>query len=126
MAFTLVQIAFIRFYFNQNDYLTLYLTPDTKEVSPGDELGVTYTAINRWDSPEAFWLLSQVLLPGGSSLNILGPDQYTLPANYTAQVHITHPVPNITPIGMYEYRSLIGVPPGTLYDEDSFTFKVIE
>ena len=112
------------YYFNQNDYLTLYLTPDVTEMLPGDELGVTYTAINRWDSSEAFWLLSQVLLSGGSWLNILGPDQYTLPANYTAQVHFTHPVPNITPIGMYEYRSLIGVPPGTLYDGDSFKFQV--
>jgi parallel beta-helix repeat protein len=113
-------------FFNQDDYMTLYLTPDATEVLPGDELGVTYTAVNRWDSPEPFWLLSQVLLPGGSSLNVLGPSQYTLPANYTAQVHITHPVPNITPTGMYEYRSLMGMPPGTLYDSDSFKFTVIE
>ena len=114
------------YYFNQNDYLNLYVTPDTTEVSPGDQLGVTYTAINRWDSPEACWLLSQVRRSGGSWLNLIGPDPYTLPANYTAQVHITHPVPNITPAGVYEYWSLIGMPPGTLYDEDSFKFTVIE
>jgi parallel beta-helix repeat protein len=113
-------------FFNQDDYMTLYLTPDATEVLPGVELGVTYTAINRWAQPEQFWVLSQVILPGGASLNVLGPSQYTLPANYTAQVHFTHPVPNITPVGMYEYRSLMGMPPGTLYDKDKFTFKVIE
>jgi len=113
-------------YFNQNDYLTLYVTPDMTEVTPGDQLGVTYTAINRWDSPESFWLLSQVLLSSGSSLNVLGPSQYTLPANHTAQVHITHPVPNITPRGVYEYLSAMGVPPSTLYDWDSFKFWVYD
>jgi parallel beta-helix repeat protein/predicted outer membrane repeat protein len=113
-------------YFNQNDYLTLYVTPDKLWTRPGQQFGVTYTAINRWDSAEPFWVLSRVLLPGGSALNILGPDLYTLPANYTAQVHITHPVPNATPTGVYRYLSAIGVPPSTLYDWDSFKFWVIE
>jgi len=113
-------------YFNQNDFITLYVTPDTTEVVPGDQLGVTFTAINRWENPESFWVLSRVLRPGGSPLNVLGPDQYTLPANYTAQVHITHPIPYMAHTGMYEYRSLIGMPPGTLYDSDSFKFWVIE
>ena len=113
-------------FFNQDDFLTLYLTPNATQVLPGTQLGVTYTAINRRDSPEICWLLSQARRQSGSWLNLLGPSQYTLPANYTAQVHITHPVPNMTPAGMYEYRSLIGMPPGTLYDDDSFKFKVIE
>jgi parallel beta-helix repeat protein len=86
-------------FFDQDDYLTLYITPDMTEVAPGEVLGVTYTAINRWEDPVPFWVLSQVLLPGGSAFNVLGPDQYTLPANYTAQVHRTHPVPGATPTG---------------------------
>jgi len=114
------------YYFNQNDFLTLYVTPDTSEVAPGGQLGVTYTAINRWDSPEACWLFSQVFLPGGSALNVLGPNQYTLPANYTAQVRLNHPVPNLAPAGVYEYWSRVGMPPGTLYDEDSFKFWIVE
>jgi hypothetical protein len=113
-------------YFNQNDHLTLYITPDKLRTRPGQQFGVTYTAINRWDSPESFWVLSQVLLPGGSALNVLGPDRYTLPANHTAQVHITHPVPNAAPTGVYRYLSAMGVPPSTLYDWDSFKFMVIE
>jgi parallel beta-helix repeat protein len=113
-------------YFNQDDFITLYLTPDTTEVLPGDELGVTYTAINRWNSPEICWLLSQARRSTGSWFSLMGPDPYTLPANHTAQVQIMHTVPNMTPAGMYEYRSLIGMPPGTLYDEDSFKFRVVE
>jgi len=113
-------------YFNQLDYLTLYITPDMAEISPGGELGVTYTAINRRDQPESMWVLSNVLLSGGSELNVLGPDQYILPANYTAQVHITHQIPNLAPTGVYEYWSRVGIPPETLYDEDSFSFLIIE
>jgi parallel beta-helix repeat protein len=114
------------FFFDQDDFLTLYVTPDTTEVARGGQLNVTYTVINRWDSPESCRLLSQVLLPGGSALNVLGPDQYIIPAHYTAQFSVTHHIPQATPTGMYEYRSQIGLPRGMLFDEDSFTFKVTE
>jgi hypothetical protein len=113
-------------FFDQRDHLTLYVTPHEFWVGPGEQLDVTYTAINRWAQPEPFWLLSQVLLPDGSALNVLGPDRYTLPAHYTAQVHITHPIPNATPSGTYEYWSRTGMPPSTLYDQDRFSFDVIE
>ncbi len=112
--------------FDQNDYLTLYLTPDTTRVQRGGQLGVTYTVVNRRSSAEQFWLLSQVLLPGGSTLDILGPDRYTVPAGYTGQAHFTHPIPMGTPIASYGYRSRVGMPPSTLYDEDRFTFRVTQ
>jgi hypothetical protein len=112
--------------FDQDDFLTLYVTPDRLWTRPGDEIGVTYTAINRWEQEAEFWCLSQVLLPGGDALNVLGPDQYALPAHYTAQVHVNHYVPNVTPPGVYEYWSRIGVLPLEIYDEDSFKFWVIE
>jgi hypothetical protein len=115
-------------FFNQDDYLTLYVTPDAMWVTTGDKLGVTYTAINRWGQAESLWLLSQILLPGGSSLDIVGPDQYTLPANYTAQAHINHPAPLATPTGKYEYLSQISdsEPLQMLYDDDSFEFLVFK
>jgi hypothetical protein len=113
-------------FFNQDDYLSLYLTPDKMWTMPGEVLGVTYTAINRWGQAKSFWCLSQVLLSNGRQLNVLGPDQYTLPAHYTAQVHLVHDVPNVAPGGEYEYWSRIGMPPGELYDEDRFTFWVVE
>jgi hypothetical protein len=111
---------------NEPSHQDDYLTPDATEVARGGELGVTYTAINRWGQAEAFWALSQVLLPGGSAFNVLGPDPYTLPADCTAQIHITHPVPQAAPLGSYDYWSRIGIPPSTLYDEDRFLFRVVE
>lgn len=113
-------------FFNQGNYITLYLTPDQQWVKQGEQLGVTYTTINRWDQPESFWALSQVILPGGSAMDVLGPAQFTLPADYTAQVYVTHNVPMVAPAGEYEYWSRIGVLPPELYDEDSFKFYVIE
>jgi len=113
-------------YFNQDDYLTLYLTPSKTEVSPGGKLHITYTAINRWNQPEEFWILSRILRPGGTVLDAFGPEQHTLPSNYTTQVNIIHDILNAAPAGWYKYRSAVGWPPSTIYDWDSFTFKVIE
>ena len=113
------------YFFDQNDYLTLYLTPDETEVVPGGILGVTYTAINRWAQPEPFWVLTEATLPGEGTVGVLGPDQYTLPANTTVQQLFIHDVPLAAPSGYYEYRTRIGVPPSTLYDGDQFTFRVL-
>jgi parallel beta-helix repeat protein len=113
-------------YFNQDDYLTLYLTPDMTEVAPGGQLGVTYTLINRWSQSEPFWGLTRVILPGGNPYNLIGPDQFTLPANTTIQQHLNHNVPPSAPLGQYEYWTQIGIPPSTLYDDDRFTFSVVE
>jgi hypothetical protein len=112
--------------FNQDNYLTLYLTPDAMEMLPGDVLGVTYTVINRWYSPESCWLLSQALLPGGNSVNILGPYPYIMPPDALLRFHLIHDIPIVAPTGMYEYRSMMGMPPGTLYDSDNFKFWVVE
>jgi hypothetical protein len=108
------------FPFNQDDFLTLYLTPDTTRVNGGDELGVTYTCINRWTQSESFWLLTKVTLPGGASVDIIGPRQFTIPADHTAQVHLSHHVPPAVPPVRFIYESIIGVPPSSLYDTDSF------
>jgi len=113
-------------YFNQNDYLTLYMTPDKLWTSPGGEFGVTYTTINRWNQPEDFWIVSRVRLPGGFVLDAFGPAQYTLPATHTIQVHISHDIRKAAPSGWYKYRSAIGLPPSTIYDYESFGFRVIE
>jgi parallel beta-helix repeat protein/predicted outer membrane repeat protein len=113
-------------FFDQDDYLTLYVTPDTTEVSPGGKLGVTYTAINRWDNPEPFWVWSQVTLPGGNTGDVVGPYQYNMPADTTIQIELAHDIPVNAPAGMYDYWSRIGIPPGTLYDQDNFNFTLIE
>jgi parallel beta-helix repeat protein/predicted outer membrane repeat protein len=112
------------YYFNQDDYLTLYLTPNMTEVVQGGQLEVIYTVINRWSQPESFWGLTQAILPGGNPLNVLGPDQFTLPANTTIQRHFNHDIPTGVPLGLYEYWSQIGLPSSTIYDEDRFMFTV--
>jgi parallel beta-helix repeat protein len=113
-------------FFDQDDYMTLYLTPDETEVVRGGVLGVTYTAINRWAQPEPFWVLTKAILPNGNPFPVMGPDRYVLPAETIVQRHLTRSVPSAAPLGKYGYGSKIGVPPSTLYDEDSFTFTVLE
>jgi hypothetical protein len=59
--------------FDQDDHLTLYMIPDTTEVAPGGQTGVTYTIINRWPRKEPFTLLTRTVLPDGRKMRILGP-----------------------------------------------------
>jgi len=111
-------------YFNQNDYLTLYMAPDTTEVTPGGQMGVTYTVINRWPQYKTFSALTQVTLPDGEILTVLGPEEYTICPGYTAQIHLPYSIPPCSYIGMYKYEAFIGLPSSTLYDRDSFKFTV--
>jgi len=114
------------YFFDQDDYLTIYLTPDTTAVAQGGQSRVTYTAINRWSWPQTFWVLSQATLPNGASEFILGPDRYILPAIHTEQVYILHYIqPNASP-GVYEYKSVLALPPSLIFDEDWFQFIVVE
>lgn len=112
------------YYFNQNDYLTICLTPDETIVAPGGQLGVTYTVMNRWPQLESFWLLTEAVLPLGGTFVLAGPDLYHMPAEATVQVHADHAVPSNAPLGVYVYRSKIGVPPATVYDKDKFKVTV--
>jgi|GEM_PF-364837 len=111
-------------YFNQDDYLTLYLTPHTRELAPGAPLAVTYTVINRWPQPEPFWVETEAILPNGNPFSAFGPDNYTMPADFTVQRHLMHDVPLGAPLGQYEYNSDIWMPPVMLYDEDGFSFEI--
>lgn len=113
-------------FFDQDDYLTLYVTPDTVEVSAGEQLGVTYTVINRWAQQKSFWSKTWVVLPNGYVWNVLNPALYAIPAQYTARVHITHNIPAFVRPGAFTYASGIGMMPSTIYDLDSFSFWVVE
>jgi predicted outer membrane repeat protein len=113
-------------YFDQNEYITFYLTPDTTRVAVGDSLGVTYTLINRWGWPETFSVESQVILPDSSDFTIFGPEEYTLPGEDIIQFHMAHDVPPKAPLGNYEYRSRTIFPVIAVPGEDSFSFNVVE
>lgn len=112
------------YYFHQQGPAAIYLTPDTTIVARGGTLGVTYTAINPSPTaPLSFWAKSFATLPNGNDFPILlvpaglGPGE-------TKQVHLTHNVPPVAPLGDYLYTTLIGVPPSTLWDKDLFPFTV--
>jgi parallel beta-helix repeat protein len=115
--------------FDQSKPLTIYLTPDTTVITRPGELGVTYTLINIEPDPWTFWLRTDVTLPNGKPYPgnpIIGPKKVTLPGNKNIQRHMTHPIPGAAPLGIYTYKSRIGLPPGQLIDEDSFEFTVVE
>jgi len=111
-------------FFDQSTQLTLYLTPDSPHVTPGSQLGVTYTVINRQAQPVPFTLWTDVILPSGGTFALLGPKSYTMPGNLTVQQHMSHNVPGAAPHNHYEYESSVGIYPGTIYDQDTFTFMV--
>lgn len=111
-------------FFDQDDHLTIYLTPDATEIARGSGLGVTYTVMNRWPGPQPFWAITEAILPDGDTLTLLGPTRYTLPGETTVRRHLSQTVPLGAPPGGYEYHARIGVPPSTLYDEDRFELTV--
>jgi parallel beta-helix repeat protein len=116
------------FPFDQSKPLTVYLTPDTTLIPLHGELGVTYTLINIEPDPWTFWLRSDVTLPNGKPYPgnpIIGPKKVTLPGNKNVQRRISHPIPGAAPLGIYTYKSRIGIPPDQLIDEDSFDFEVV-
>jgi parallel beta-helix repeat protein len=111
-------------FYDQDEYITLYVTPDSTEIEPGGQLGVTFTVINRWFWEQPLWLQARVSTPGGGSRNVFEPIEYTMSADSTVQVHVNHDIPMAIPAGTYEYLSRIGIPPEMLYDSDSFRFIV--
>jgi len=94
-------------YFDQGPTLTLYLTPSSSHVTPGGQLRVRYTVINRNAGPVTFSVVSNVVLPNGNTLNVLGPSSYTIPGNVTVQRTLTHNAPAAAPVGHYQYQSSI-------------------
>lgn len=112
-------------FFDQQDYMTLYLTPDATEIEPGGVLGVTYTAINRWPQPASYWMRTVAVLPNTHTWKLVGPRHYLLPGGYTVQRYFSHNVPLAAPPGSYLYRTKVGVPPSIVFDEDSFEFWVV-
>jgi len=114
------------YFFNQDDYLTLYMTPDETVVAQSGQLGITYTIINRWSQWVPFTIFTRIAFPIGEIKTVIGPEDRQICPNYTFQTHITYPIPWCAFIGMYDYEAYIGLPPSPLYDEDSFKFWITE
>jgi predicted outer membrane repeat protein len=113
-----------KFYFDQTDSFTVYVTPDKSVFIPGDTLEVTYTLINRWPESGSFWIRSIVHLPWGGSKVVMEPELHELDPETTDQFSVLHAVHKKAPSGWYEYRCKIGIPPHTLFDQDYFFSKI--
>ncbi len=114
------------YYYDQNQVLTLYLTPDTILVNRGGRLGVTYTLINRWNDPIQFDIETEVLLPVGTPYNLIDRDNINIPGNFTTQVPVFHNVPMFAPLGAYTYQSRTLLLADTISGEDRFLFEIVE
>jgi hypothetical protein len=112
-------------YFDQSEYFTIYVTPDSYEAQRGSLFGVTYTFVNRWSWSEEFWLLTQAVFPNGRTIDVLGPEQKSHAAETWSMIYENHYIPSTTPTTYFKYRTMVGVPPATLYGEDSFMFRVV-
>jgi len=111
-------------FFDQNDHLTLYLTPDMVTVPQGSKLGVTYTLINRWDDPQTCLISTKLYFPNGMDITLIGPEELSIPGQRTEQVRIIHSIPTNSPTCAYQYWSSLEAQPPALLDEDFFYFRV--
>jgi hypothetical protein len=104
----------------------------------GNELGVTYTVINRTNQSKSLWLVSQILPSARDPVTVIGPVRFTVPAGeanctfchqwrgYEFRLNVSHNIAEIVPPGKYGYRTMIGRPPSFLVDMDYFDFLVEE
>ncbi len=112
--------------FDQNDDITLYLTPSATTLPQEGSLEITYTVINRWPYSMDILLESGVICPGGFELGVHEPIQVTIPAGFTAQSHMIHEIPETAVLGQYDYWSTVGILRHPYSDQDRFTFTVVE
>ncbi len=114
------------YYFDQTKYLTIYMSPDTSEVSQGGSLNILYTVINRNEQPEGFLLNSEVITSEGDTIAVLEAEYYEIPADYSGNARLVHQIPVAAPSGTYQYTSIIGPSPSETYAEDTFFFEVMQ
>jgi len=114
------------YFFNQNDSLTLYVTPDKRWVKPGEDSGLTYTVINRLDTSMECWGISRIYFPNMRFYDFVGPQMFTIPADHTGRFHITRNIPDNMLHGENVCWSMLFLPPSTSYDDDIFSFWVKE
>jgi hypothetical protein len=112
-------------FFDQRDYLTIYVTPHTTDAAPGDSISLTCTIINRHAQQEEVWIVTRVVVPEGDTLLIGEPRHRIVPSGFTGQAVRRCRVPPLAPAGRYECGAVIGMPPSTIYDEDSFALTVV-
>jgi len=105
--------------------VSLHLVPDAVVIPPMGTLGYTATAVNNTGEPQAVVYWTNVTLPDGTIYPPTGAFYGVIVmlepfSGYTR--HLTHAVPNRSPVGNYTYNAYVGANP--MMDEDHFDFEV--
>lgn len=108
--------------------LTIALTPDATTIRRGGTLGLTIAVTNDSDVSQRQQVWTEVTMPSGHPYPgnpVIGPVTRTFQPHQTQSQHVTHTIPVNAPLGDYTYTGKVGTYPGTVIDEDSFTFTVV-
>jgi hypothetical protein len=106
--------------------VTVVLTPDETTVPQGGSLSFDFTLTNWESTPQDLYALTEVSIPGGTSIVLLGPVPLTIDGNEEVTLPLQHYIPKAAPVGIYDYRAKIGTyPPPELMDYSDFQFEVV-
>jgi hypothetical protein len=115
-------------FFDQSKALVTYATPESRTLCRGDICRVLYTLVNCHPDSVAARGIVELTLPGGEPwpYNPLeGPGYGVMPPEFNWQYVREYRVPEVWPIGTSAFTWRVGFA-GTLYDQDSFAFTVVE
>jgi hypothetical protein len=113
----------------QLPFVRVDLAPLVTTVPRGEELEIHATLTNTTSDTQTFWGLTWVHLPGSipySGNPLLGPERLTLGPYGSISANLIHTIPNIAPLGVYDYFAAVGLPPDTVIDQDELEFEVVE
>lgn len=115
-------------FFDQSKALAAYATPESRVLCRGDTCRVLYTLVNcHPDSVPARGVV-ELTLPGGEPWPhnpLEGPGYGVMPPEFNWQYVREYRVPAEWPVGTSTFIWKVGFA-GTLYDEDGFSFTVVE
>jgi hypothetical protein len=115
------------FYFVGGKDVQVEVRPAGAVVPQGGTLTVIATVTNNTDQPKDFHGWSEVVMPNGEPFSgnpIAGPIAVSLGPWESVHTTLTHNVPSIAPIGIYEYYGVVGTPPSMVTDDDMCWFVV--
>jgi hypothetical protein len=107
--------------------VTITATPDQTSVPRGGSLGLTLDIYNHTSSALSVDRWADVYLPDGSPYSrnpVIGPTNVSIPGLGTVSAHINRRVPRRAELGDYTLCGRTGTYPGSMVDEDCFTFTV--
>lgn len=102
--------------------VSVALTPYNTQVQAGGVLTLDLVRQNWTAQTQTYWIKLAMDAPVG---NMYKPRQLSQGGNTTRTKNLNYTVPYGTPIGYYEVRCLIGLPPGDLWYKEWYDVEVI-